>query len=558
MTSAVVSLCDIRNRNSDWSNQELAEFHRVAGILRRSGLDVEIDRGLTDEGDAWLVYCHAETGDVIAHFARIDGQYVVAAPTLDRSLQGLRFNDLVDSFLDRCPIMPAPGRARPEQRRVFVHPLAALTALIATLFMLSDLSKAQAAEASTAHDGDTPATKALPPKAVDVVRDVFYTREGEEHSADRRDELRAGGSDGHRAEMVLAAIAIAVAIAADDAHSSGNGTTAASRMTIAEITAEATATHDANGLPQDDWLDRHAAAAETDDWSRQAVPELHQTIAASEAAPASVEGDATALADPLAGIIMQAASGPDRVVGSGDQDGLIDLLDWSDALPDVLASSSRTEAREPAQEATDAASGSAGETAPTAEHASGTSSTVAETGNELQSFLTALIGAFDDLGIVLATDEATGRKLEGITGNVAPVNDPDEHETPVAGGDPGPTAGGTDDGLSGGDPSGGDPIGGGGTVDPQDGGDEGPGDVPPVDLDFSLFDAYEVVMAFARAADDGIGVYQSGTDFYMYELPALAADQSSVETEHLGTNTGLKIHLIGFAETFSEVWHALA
>lgn len=551
MTSAVVSLCDIRNRNIDWSNQELAEFHRVAGILRRSGLDVEIDRGLTDEGDAWLVYCHAETGDVIAHFARIDGQYVVAAPTLDRSLKGLRFNDLVDSFLDRCPFMPAPGRARPEQRRVFVHPLAALTALIATLFMLSDLSKAQAAEASMAHDGDAPATKAMPPKAVDVVRDVFYTRDGEEHASDRRDGLRSGGSDGHRAEMVLAAIAIAVAIAADATHSSGNGTAANSRMTIAELTVVATATHDANGLPQDHWLDRYAAA-ETDDWSRQAMPEPHQTIAASEAAPASVEGDATALADPLAAIIMQAASGPDRVVGSGDQDGLIDLLDWSDALPGVLAGSSRTEAREPAQ-ATDAVSESKGETAPTAEHASGASSTVAETGNELQSFLTALIGAFDDLGIVLATDEATGRKLEGLTGNVPPVDDPDEDETPVGGGNPGPTAGGTDDSLSGGDS-----IGGGGTVDPQPGGDEGPGDLPPVDLDFSLFDAYEVMMAFARAADDGIGVYQSGTDFYMYELPALAADQSSVETEHLGTNTGLKIHLIGFTETFSEVWHALA
>lgn len=59
-----------------WSTQEIAEFYRIADIMARAGLRVEIDQGETDEGDPWLVFVRPETDDVVAHFARIDGFFV--------------------------------------------------------------------------------------------------------------------------------------------------------------------------------------------------------------------------------------------------------------------------------------------------------------------------------------------------------------------------------------------------------------------------------------------------------------------------------------------------
>ena len=56
-----------------WSTQEIAEFYRIADIMARAGLRVEIDQGVTDEGEPWLVFVRPETDDVVAHFARIDG-----------------------------------------------------------------------------------------------------------------------------------------------------------------------------------------------------------------------------------------------------------------------------------------------------------------------------------------------------------------------------------------------------------------------------------------------------------------------------------------------------
>ena len=34
-----------------WSTQEIAEFYRIADIMARAGLRVEIDQGETDEGE---------------------------------------------------------------------------------------------------------------------------------------------------------------------------------------------------------------------------------------------------------------------------------------------------------------------------------------------------------------------------------------------------------------------------------------------------------------------------------------------------------------------------
>ena len=75
----------------------------MRAILCDVGFAFEIDSGITDEGEPWLVFCEADSGDIFAHFARIDGEYVVCAPCLNRSLTGASLRQLVDRFVDRCP-----------------------------------------------------------------------------------------------------------------------------------------------------------------------------------------------------------------------------------------------------------------------------------------------------------------------------------------------------------------------------------------------------------------------------------------------------------------------
>ena len=61
----------------------------------------DVDLGVTDEGDPWFVFCDAESGDVVAHFARIGGTYLGCAPTLNGALQGRNFAVLIERFLQR-------------------------------------------------------------------------------------------------------------------------------------------------------------------------------------------------------------------------------------------------------------------------------------------------------------------------------------------------------------------------------------------------------------------------------------------------------------------------
>jgi hypothetical protein len=90
-------------RRRGWSKDELVHFYRAVSALREAGLTVEIDGGVTDEGEPWLVFCDADSGEVLAHFARISGKYIACASFLNGSLTARAFPDLVARFIDRCP-----------------------------------------------------------------------------------------------------------------------------------------------------------------------------------------------------------------------------------------------------------------------------------------------------------------------------------------------------------------------------------------------------------------------------------------------------------------------
>ena len=92
----------VRARPPGWSKQELAHFRRAMKVLSDAGLALETASGASDEGEPWVVFCDADSGEVVAHFAKISGKYVVSAPFLKGSLSGRVFPRLVGRFLDRC------------------------------------------------------------------------------------------------------------------------------------------------------------------------------------------------------------------------------------------------------------------------------------------------------------------------------------------------------------------------------------------------------------------------------------------------------------------------
>jgi hypothetical protein len=83
-----------------WSNRELMHFYRAARALWKSGVAIEIDGGVTDEGDPWLVFCEFNSGEVLAHFARIDNEYIAYASFLHGALKSRGFADLVARFIE--------------------------------------------------------------------------------------------------------------------------------------------------------------------------------------------------------------------------------------------------------------------------------------------------------------------------------------------------------------------------------------------------------------------------------------------------------------------------
>ena len=142
-----------------WTNDELAELFRVVDILGRAGLKVDTETGLSDEGDPWFVFCRADTGDVIAHFARIDGKFIAASIAIDQTYTGANFRQIIEKMVESQPlVLPQANRGT----RLLLHPAVILTAFVATALAHSEKAIAadnlQPVDAKFNHDtaaGDT-------------------------------------------------------------------------------------------------------------------------------------------------------------------------------------------------------------------------------------------------------------------------------------------------------------------------------------------------------------------------------------------------------------------
>jgi hypothetical protein len=145
MSLKVVSFFNSKSssRSHDWTDQELAEFYRVEASLIRANIPIETDRGLTDEGDPWFLFCNANTGEIIVHFARFDGTYVVASPALRSCARGGDFRALIEAQIASHPlVIPKSG----GREKLFIHPAALLIVFVTTCYFKLSQTTAAAGE----------------------------------------------------------------------------------------------------------------------------------------------------------------------------------------------------------------------------------------------------------------------------------------------------------------------------------------------------------------------------------------------------------------------------
>ncbi len=139
MSAQVISLFDYFETSRDWTQRELSEFYRVEGALIQAGIQLETDRGVTDEGEPWFVFCRSDTGDAFIHFARVDGKYIAVGSALDQVVEGRDFAALVQEILAGQAWVMAKARNRSN---VFLHPSALLIAIVGAAFFHSGEAKA--------------------------------------------------------------------------------------------------------------------------------------------------------------------------------------------------------------------------------------------------------------------------------------------------------------------------------------------------------------------------------------------------------------------------------
>ncbi len=138
---------------ADWSQQELAEFYRVEAALIRAGIRVGTDRGLSDENEPWFIFYRSDDGEVVLHFARIDGEYLIAGPAYEEIARGFDFSTLVRNMVARHPLI----KRSDSGSNLSIHPAALLVAVVGTAFFKT--GEARAAETGATN---TPASHTRP------------------------------------------------------------------------------------------------------------------------------------------------------------------------------------------------------------------------------------------------------------------------------------------------------------------------------------------------------------------------------------------------------------
>jgi len=94
-----------------WTSRDHAELARLGALLARGGIACDVLDGASDEGHPWCAFGPAGSADVFAHFARIDGRYVVDWPGSPGAVLVEDLCAAVDRFL-AAAFPGGHGRAR--------------------------------------------------------------------------------------------------------------------------------------------------------------------------------------------------------------------------------------------------------------------------------------------------------------------------------------------------------------------------------------------------------------------------------------------------------------
>jgi hypothetical protein len=117
-----------------WGNQDIADFYRAVDILKQAGLETEVDSGTTDEGDPWFVFVRPESGEVVAHFAHIDGWFIAVSSVNHQMYKGKNIRNIIDQMLTSYPVLLPQTKGG---AKLYLHPTAAISAFLAAAFILT-------------------------------------------------------------------------------------------------------------------------------------------------------------------------------------------------------------------------------------------------------------------------------------------------------------------------------------------------------------------------------------------------------------------------------------
>lgn len=227
----------------EWSAAEQAEFVRAAAILRGTGLPIVCETGVSDEGDPWVIFLREDTGDVIAHIAKIDGQVMAASAATGDVVCGPSFRTVMDKVVRSQPlVLPASSIGD----RIHLHPSAVIVAFIATALAWSLDDDARVYDWKVDGDGTVALVGGGRDSSGNVLRDSLFSKA----------EASRLGLDGNNqnlsSSLVVAAALAAVAIAAKsmDLILGDDGDHVAALPDTADRTYSV-AQHDSNALPSD-------------------------------------------------------------------------------------------------------------------------------------------------------------------------------------------------------------------------------------------------------------------------------------------------------------------
>ncbi len=208
-----------------WTTAELGELFRVAHVLRQSGMTIETDMGLSDEGDPWFVFYSVQSEDVIAHFARINGEIVVHGLSSGGVVSGVNLHDVVRQLQ---PVQTMERQqASQTDRSVVLHPFMLLVAFVAASFLATEESQAAAPVEKTAAKADAVGDAAAKAKAdwIDRAMTLLYSKAKDrgDGGLDLPSSRKMVAGDTLQHSMALVMLAAAISQAQADVFSSDDG-----------------------------------------------------------------------------------------------------------------------------------------------------------------------------------------------------------------------------------------------------------------------------------------------------------------------------------------------